>query len=171
MISPLPERIVHVDISSEKHPHVYMIVDEAFYQRFCCPRKWCLDGKTGYAVAKMAGKKVDFHRVIMQGDGTKDVDHINGDKLDNRIANLRYVSHGTNVQNQGPRPGSSSRYKGVHLVTKGETPRYYASIRVNDRNIHIGSFTDEIEAAKAYNREALKAHGPYAWVNRFEEVE
>lgn len=168
MIGALAERVVEVDISTKTHPETYMIADDAFAQRFCSSQKWCLDGSTGYAVAKVGNRKIEFHRLIMQGDGSRDVDHINGDKLDNRIANLRWVSRGTNAQNTGSKPGSTSKYKGVHLRPSG---KYYATIRINERNVHLGSFTDPKEAAKAYNAAALKAHGPYAWVNRFEGEE
>lgn len=149
MNGALSERVVQVDVSSPKYPEATMLVDEAFAQRFCGLVKWCVDN-TGYAVASIDGKKTEFHRLIMQNYKTGlDVDHINGDKLDNRIANLRYVPRATNAQNKASKPGSSSEYIGVHLRASG---RWYATIRVDGRNRHLGSFATQEDAAAALER-------------------
>lgn len=93
-------------------------------------------------------------------------DHINRDKLDNRRSNLRFVTHGQNLQNSGPRPkkaAKSSQYKGVYWHKQNYA--WTAVVTVNYRNIHLGGFATEEQAALAYNRAARKYFGINAYQN------
>lgn len=91
-------------------------------------------------------------------------DHINHNGLDNRKANVRPVTRAQNVWNRRKfkRP-TRSKYKGVDWAI--DMKRWRARIRVNGRRIYLGSFSDELEAAKAYDRAARKYHGQFAALN------
>jgi AP2 domain/HNH endonuclease len=89
-----------------------------------------------------------LHREVLglAPDDQRRVDHINGDTLDNRRANLRIVTDAENAQNQGSR-GGSSRYRGVTFdKSRG---RWMATAMLNGRRTTIGRYATEIEAAEA----------------------
>ena len=89
------------------------------------------------------------------------VDHVNGDSLDNRRKNLRIATIQQNAQNRGARRNSKTGFKGVYLVHK-----YQAQIMVDGKTTHLGWFDDPKEAARAYNKAALKLHGEFARLNK-----
>ena len=89
------------------------------------------------------------------------VDHINGNKLDNRIANLRDVSNQVNCQNIfEPRKGKRSGLPlGVILQRAGRTnPNYGAQIKINQKSVHIGSFSTPEAAHEAYLEAKRRYH-------------
>ena len=106
-------------------------------------------------------KAIILHRQLLgliTGDG-KEVDHINGDPLDNRRANLRVLAAGQNQQNTVQPQRGSSKYRGVRWMPRQK--RWYASARINGKFHHLGSFKDEREAADAA-RAFRMAHMPFA---------
>lgn len=136
--------------------------------------RWCLD-KDGYAfrIRRINGVdlRVLMHRLIMLGDEVSssllDVDHINRDKLDNRRSNLRVVKRVVNVRNQMGWAESSSRYKGVSW-NKG-AGKWRVQITIDHKKKHIGYFTDELEAARAYDNAAIELGWPLSGLNFYEE--
>ena len=74
------------------------------------------------------------------------VDHINNIKTDNRLANLQVITNRENSSKD--KRGASSKYIGVHW--KKNHKKCYASIRINGKNTHLGCFSREEDAAKAY---------------------
>ena len=91
------------------------------------------------------------------------VDHINGDRLDNRRFNLRLCTNQQNQMNKTKRVGSSSRFKGVYFQ---KTSRKWVAAIQKDRKLkHIGLFSDELDAARAYDAAAKEAFGEFAWLN------
>lgn len=86
------------------------------------------------------------------------VDHINGDTLDNRIANLRAATVSENQQNSRIRRNNKLGFKGV----SGHGDKYQAKIRVNGRAIHLGTFVTPQDAHSAYLTAAAKHHGHFA---------
>lgn len=103
-----------------------------------------------------------MHRVITSAQPGMDVDHINGNGLDNRKINLRVCTRSQNLQNKPRRPGTS-RFKGVYWNTRDLVWRAYIS--VNRSVTSLGQFRDEVEAAKTYDAAALKHFGPQARLN------
>ena len=91
------------------------------------------------------------------------VDHINGDKLDNRKVNLRIITRQQNNMNKSSRKNSTSKYIGVSFYNK--TKRWVAEIRVNDKRVYIGSFLNEEDAAKARDIATLEHFGEYGRLN------
>jgi hypothetical protein len=114
-----------------------------------------------YIVFELFGRRYGAHRAILAiqtgFDTDLEVDHINGDKQDNRLENLRRVSSSVNMQNQ--RKAKASSKTGVLGVSpKGATSRFVAQIKVDGKTKAIGIF-DTVEAASnAYLREKRRLH-------------
>lgn len=88
-----------------------------------------------------------------------EIDHINGDKLDNRLSNLRDVSGQTNHENVRTRPTNASALPlGVHFLTRKVTKPFSASIRLDGRSKHLGYFDTADQAHAAYVAMKRKAH-------------
>ena len=105
-------------------------------------------------------KTVKLHQYLYDCPNGLVVDHINGDKLDNRAENIRFVTPQANNVN---RRNKSGKYKGVSFDTS--RGKWIVSIQINGKTKHIGRFDDEEEAAKAYDDKAYELHGEYAKLN------
>lgn len=115
----------------------------------------------GYRLVSMDGKRWPAHRLIwIYANGPippgMQIDHINGVRSDNRLANLRIVTHAENGRNSSMRITNTSGVMGVcwHKATR----KWLAKIRVNGRHKHIGLF-DTIEAAAAARATAESEYG------------
>lgn len=120
----------------------------------------------GEAVAPYKRRLIQMHRQIL-GEPPFDkaeADHINGDGLDNRRENLRWCSHKENRRNEPKRLSGKNRFKGTSRRKHHAKP-WRAQIKVNGKQIHLGHFADDIDAAKAYNEAAIKYHGEFACLN------
>lgn len=106
----------------------------------------------GYSVIRIAGVLHGAHRLAWLyhfGEWPKVIDHINGDKSDNRIANLRNVTQTENMQNLRSAPATSkSGLLGAHRF--GRSKKWTARIRINGIGTRIGSFDTAEEAHAAY---------------------
>jgi len=105
-----------------------------------------------------------IHRIIMKAPKDLEVDHIDGDRLNNQKNNLRLVQSSQNKMNRGPRKDCKSGYKGVSFHKQNEN--WCARIKTNGKYLHLGCFNNKIDAAKAYNEAAVKYFGNYAWLNK-----
>ena len=112
-----------------------------------------------YAIARIDGQTVYLHRLLMGALPGEEVDHEDGDGLNNRRGNLRLATHAQNLANQAPQSGRSSRFKGVSWYTRSGRWRATAARR------HVGFFDDEEDAARAYDAAARAAFGAFARVN------
>lgn len=106
---------------------------------------------------------VFMHRFIMMAPEGLEVDHINGNRLDNRECNLRIVTPSKNQYNRRMQRNNKTGYKGVSFDrSRG---KFMASISANGKQINLGRFKTAEEAARAYNQAALELHGEYAFLN------
>jgi len=152
----------------------YAIVDPEDYQRINKYRWYPVKGhNTVYAIrldkwVKGRKRKSYFmHRQIMRVPDGMVCDHINGNGLDNRKANLRPGTYAQNSWNRAKtKVKSYSKYKGVSMRKKDR--KWEAQICVNGKRIHLGRFKNQIEAAKAYDAAAKKYHGVFAVLNFLE---
>ena len=111
-----------------------------------------------------------LHRALITPAKGFQVDHINGDKLDNRRKNLRVVTLKQNVMNRPVERDTESGYKGVSRANKGGST-WRARIYAEDKRIHLGTFKTKEEAALSYNDAAIRYFGEYAWLNKVDESE
>lgn len=147
------------------------LVDEADYEK-ASRYKWYLlkTPWANYAAGKIDNKTVYLHRFVTNPSKNKQVDHINGNGLDNRQSNLRICSSAQNSRNTKPRKNSSG-YKGVTRFVDTKTGILYWWVRVNKRTngsnnvIYQKLHKDLKEAAKDYNRMAIATYGQYARLN------
>ena len=103
-----------------------------------------------------------MHRQLIEPPAGYVIDHINGNGLDNRRANLRPATAAQNAWNakkRNPRSG----YKGVWLA--GDKNLWRAAIVCDGQRRHLGYFKDKREAAKAYDEAAIIFHGDFAVLN------
>ena len=112
----------------------------------------------GYKQVKINGKMVLVHRIIYYvyyGTFPEQIDHIDRDRLNNSIANLRSATNMTNQHNVKIRKDNSSGFVGVHA----RHGRYQARIQCNSKRIHLGTFDTIEEAYKAYQKAKEQYHG------------
>lgn len=111
--------------------------------------------------ARPEGPFPPMHRMILAGSC---IDHINGDGLDNRKANLRSCSRAENLHNtrKTARP-CSSRFKGVRFHRRHG--KYLAEIQAHGKRRYLGCFESEEDAARAYDSAARRLHGQFARLN------
>lgn len=119
-----------------------------------------------YAFVKINQKIHRVHRIIWfmtYEEVPTCIDHINRDKGDNRLCNLRIATCSQNSANTNPRSNTTSRFKGVSWdKTNG---KWFASITVNGRQKNLGRYDSEIDAARVYNNAAVRAFGSFARLN------
>ena len=101
-----------------------------------------------------------MHRDIMEPPDGWVVDHIDGDGLNNRRANLRIATNGQNQANQRLRLNNTSGFKGVSWVPRRQ--RWHAYINKEGRRSHLGYFTDLEDARAAYAAASVALHGAFA---------
>lgn len=130
-------------------------------------RKWHVS-HNGYAIRRIelpsgTKKLVYMHKEIFGDSGNFDIDHIDGNKLNNCRANLRLATRSFNNANSKPRVGCSSKYKGVAWVKNCR--KWWAYINLHGKRTSLGYFNDETEAAMAYDAAAIDMFGEFARTN------
>ncbi|UIW12595.1 MAG: putative homing endonuclease [Enterobacter phage ENC19] len=124
--------------------------------------------KGGYTRVYFKSKGYLRHRIIYYvatGKLPDVIDHKNGVEAGDGIDNLREADQSRNCQNRTKRRVATSRFKGVCVRDQPTGIRYIAQIKIDGKVKHIGSYRDEYEAAKAYDREAIKHFGKFAKLN------
>lgn len=149
----------------------FAIVDDQDYD-YLMQWKWCAAyckrGKRFYALRtyKVDGKQlsIGMHRqLIGVVDKSIKVDHIDHDGLNNTRKNLRTTSHSQNMANRRPKQNGTSEFLGVYKIKDKNT--WIAQITKNNKRIKLGSYKNEVDAAKAYDNAAIEMHGEFANVN------
>jgi len=151
--------------------NVRIMVDDDWYAMLSLV-PWSIKkmDKRSYAVRteQIGGKKKDsgMHRIIMDAPKHLQVDHINGNGLDNRRENLRLCTIQQNLFNRGPSKNNKCGYKGVRF--RPLLGVWIAEIRIekHGKRLHIGTFKTAKEAAIAYNGQVVKYHGEFAYINK-----
>lgn len=122
----------------------------------------CQNSK-GYLHLQVDRKFLLVHRVIfaiVNGHVPEQVDHINGNKLDNRPANLRAATHAENQRNARIRKANTSGVKGVSWLAPRS--KWQARCKVNGRDHYLGIFSDLDAAAAAVKSFREHAHKEFA---------
>lgn len=146
----------------------YALVDDADYE-WLNQWRWYADKKHNrfYAARQIRiGEKqavTYMHRAILRITESKIMgDHINGNGLDNQRDNIRICTHKQNQDNKSGL-GGTSKYKGVCLEKRKNLWR--AQLGCNGKQIYLGAFSNENDAAIAYNNAAIKYQGEFARLN------
>ena len=155
------------NISTPKHT---VIVDDDIY-RIIKDNNWYAT-KNGYIVRRKRISKdkiqnIRLHRLVMGVLDNPDiiVDHINHNRADNRICNLRLCTVQENNRNSSKSTirKKTSKYKGVSFDKAPSHTKnpWRAQYTMDGRKIHIGCFPTEIEAALAYNKAVIEHYGEF----------
>lgn len=141
------------------------IVDDEDYAELM-KYKWYLR-KDGYArrveyVGKIAGKKAQKHfsmhrQILGVSKGESSIDHVNGNRLDNRKENLRFATPQQNSWNISENSRRKSGSRGVHKAGNG----FQAMTKVNGKNKHLGYFSTEEKAAECYETYIKEKRGVF----------
>lgn len=103
---------------------------------------------------------LSMQRHLIPTDKGLCLDHINGDKLDNRRSNLRIVTYSQNMFNMKPTKDNTSGYRGIAWHKRGH--KWEAYISANKKKYHLGLFDSIDDALEARNQAAIDLHGEYA---------
>lgn len=155
------------------------LVDDCDFERVSAYKWYVLvrfrvDGSTRvYASRKVKKPNSNWttqslHRFIMAAPVGMEVDHIDGNPLNNCRANLRLCTSRENNQNRRPKAYGSSAYKGVSWDKRHQ--KWAAQIMLNGKQKCIGRFLSELEAANAYDAAAIEMFGAFARINVYPAV-
>lgn len=142
------------------------IVDSEDYARLVSmPWPWRAKYAKGqwYAVTRFNGRDIGMHNLLMIAPPDYEIDHKNGNGLDNRRENLRIATHAQNMSNRKHQRNNTSGFRGVHWMT--DRQKWRAQIRHNGAHIHIGVFISAEDGARAYDAKAQELFGEFARLN------
>jgi hypothetical protein len=129
-----------------------------------------IDAK-GYSRTVVDGQNLLTHRVIWVYHNCnlpKQLDHIDGNPMNNKIENLRPASMSENQRNAKVRANNKSGYKGVYFHKTRKS--YVAQIRLHGKPVRLGVFANPIDAALAYNVAATELFGEFARLNKMPQT-
>ena len=154
-----------LDVGTKSHPGLFAKVDDVDFDHLN-QWKWSAERRhKGFYAIRRNSKRgmVRMHREIL--GCAEDIDHEDGDGLNNQRYNLRPCSDAQNQWNSGKRHrhGKTSQYKGVNWSERFKC--WVAYISANGERKNLGCFDTEEAAALAYNLGALDRHGNFAKIN------
>ena len=123
-------------------------------------RRWWVSVMAKGRLVVVSKSGVTMHRFLMQAKPGQIVDHANRNPLDNRRSNLRFCTHAQNQQNRYCNRGNSL-FKGVWK----EGSKWRAYVGFESKQIWLGSFATEEDAARAHDKAARVYHGEFAYLN------
>ena len=121
---------------------------------------WLVDERKGYV--RTASRKINrtsLHRFLLETDSQ--IDHINRNPRDNRLANLRPCTLKENNRNKGVRKDSVSGVKGV-TIRNGKKSKYMVRIQADGKRYLVGYYKTIEEAKDAYNTKSRELFGEYS---------
>jgi len=148
----------------------FAIVDDADFES-ANKYKWGarINRETGTVYAQrqirngLSKETILLHRFISAAQGNFEVDHKNGNGLDNRRENLRVCTKVNNIRNQRKQKNNSTGFKGVSWDKPMK--KFRAQITVSYKRIHLGYFDSAEDASRAYDAAARKYFGEFARTN------
>lgn len=131
----------------------------------CKPCTISVGGDDRVFVTPPNGKRTRLHRYLLAAEPGEEVDHQNHDQWDNRQWNIRICTRQENMRNRrrGKLKGATSRFKGVYWDTYYQ--KWKSDTKINGKNVFIGYFDKEEDAAKAYDAMAVNKYGEFALTN------
>jgi len=127
---------------------------------------WAIAGianKYAVRVSSNPKKTILMHRAIMSAMHGMEVDHVNGNGLDNRKCNLRIATRSQNAMNSRIAKNNKSGIKGVYWNKKRE--KWIAKITCERREIYLGEYKKIDDAAEAYKNASAKFHAEFGRTN------
>ena len=149
----------------------FTIVDDEDYSRICM-FKWCANQSrnTFYAISDSIKQKkktrIIMHRLIMNAQKGVQIDHKDGNGLNNRKNNLRFANSSQQRQNSRTHRKTTSKFKGVCFDKNKKL--WCVRTCINYKRIYLGYFKDETAAAIAYDKKAIELFGEFARLNILE---
>jgi hypothetical protein len=152
-------------IHSKKYGDKKVLIDDEDWEKVS-KYKWHLSKQSqGLLYAQTFiyknGKKIPLklHRLIMNCPKNKEIDHIDGNGLNNQKSNLRICTHAENMKNSKKRKDNSSGFKGIHFIKQNK--RWQARIQVNRKRMPLGCYKTPELAYQAYCKASKKYHGEF----------
>jgi hypothetical protein len=165
--------------NSIKYPNTYTIVDVDDYDELV-KYTWSIikpsktsDNTYAQTIIRKDNRyhHIYMHRLVMQLNGfdisNRTIDHADGNQLNNSKSNLRFCSVSENNRNKHKsKTRNSSMYKGVYFHKA--TGKFQSRIKFDRKDVYLGEFYSEVEAAIMYNKKALELYGEFACLNVIE---
>ncbi len=161
-----------LDVSTPKFPNTFSMVDDEDFELLSQWKWYALGSRHSVYAARMIRKdcggwgKVHLHRFIMGTPRGLYTDHRDHNGLNNQRSNLRNCTASQNQMNQKCMKGKTSRFKGVSFSKR--EGKYTSYIKIDGKQISLGDYVVEIDAAIAYNVAAKEAFGEFAYLNEID---
>ena len=123
--------------------------------------KWSINNNSGYVVAKIKGKNVRLHQLIMKSSSNDLIDHQDRDRTNNKRSNLRFATKAQNSWNSGLRRDNQSGIKGVSWCSR--LNKWAANITVNNKHIFLGNYANIKDAEIVRNNAEKEYYRQYAY--------
>ena len=136
----------------------FATVDDEDFQKVTEYNWWFDHGYARASTGGRKGKKFYLHRFIL-GSPKENIDHKDGNGLNCQKENLRLSTQGENLKNMEKHKDGSSKFKGAYY--RKDRKKWQSRIMVNGKNVILGTFLTETQAAQAYDRASLKHHGEF----------
>jgi len=163
------DKVLKFLIISKKYGNKEVVIDSEDWNKINY-FKWHVNYsphiKNFYCITNKKDKKhLKLHRLILDiVDSKIIIDHINHNTLDNQKKNLRICTPAENSKNMKMPKNNISGYKGVSWHKASN--KWQSHIRINNIEIYLGLYNNKLQAAKAYNKAAIKYSGEFACLNK-----